>query len=42
MNGEGTEQLPLPIVDIDIDVEWGAWLEATYDPDNERVEDRDV
>jgi hypothetical protein len=21
--------------------EWGAWLEETYDPDNERLEDRE-
>lgn len=35
-------QLPLPVVEIDAEVEWGAWLEATYDPDNERLEDREI
>lgn len=35
-------QLPLPRVDIDAEIDWGAWLEATYDPDNERLEDRMV
>lgn len=24
------------------DAAWGEWLEATYDPDNERLEDREV
>lgn len=37
-----TQALPLPQVDIDAEVEWGAWLEATYDPDNERLEDLEV
>lgn len=35
-------ELPLPVVEIDMRAEWGAWLEATYDPDNERIEDREV
>jgi hypothetical protein len=32
------------MIDVDIDLEavWGAWLEATYDPDNERLEDLDI
>jgi hypothetical protein len=34
--------LPLPVVDIEIDVAWGEWLEDTYDPDKERLEDREV
>jgi hypothetical protein len=38
---KGTE-LPLPVVEIDMETEWGAWLEATYDPDNERLEDHDL
>lgn len=35
-------EIPLPVVEIDLEVEWGAWLEATYDPDNERLEDREI
>lgn len=38
----GGDVLPLPTVAIDAEVDWGAWLEATYDPDNERLEDREV
>jgi hypothetical protein len=41
---EGDLQITLPMIDVDIDLEaeWGAWLEATYDPDNERLEDLDI
>lgn len=27
---------------IDWEAEWGDWLEKTYDPDNERLEDREI
>lgn len=37
-----TTQLPSLSVDMSGEVEWGEWLEATYDPDNERLEDREV
>lgn len=40
-----SETLPLPVVEIDAEVEWGAWLEATYDPDNgnvDRLEDLEI
>ena len=39
---EHPETLPLPVVEIDAETEWGAWLEATYDPDNERLEDLEI
>jgi hypothetical protein len=35
-------ELPLPQVEFDLEADWGAWLEATYDPDNERLEDREL
>jgi hypothetical protein len=35
-------ELPLPVVEFDLDAEWGAWLEATYDPDNGRLEDQEI
>lgn len=37
--------VPLPVVSIDAEVDWGAWLEATYDPDGgpiDRLEDLEV
>jgi hypothetical protein len=37
-----TMALPLPQVSIDMEAEWGAWIETTYDPDNghiDRLED---
>lgn len=35
-------QLPLPVVEIDTEADWVEWLEVTYDPDNERLEDKEV
>ena len=37
-------QLPSLSVDMSGEVEWGEWLEATYDPDNpiDRLEDLEV
>lgn len=44
---EGDLQITLPMIDVNIDLEaeWGAWLEATYDPDHgsiDRLEDLDI
>jgi hypothetical protein len=42
---EDDNQLPLPVVSIDAEVDWGVWLEMTYDPDNgtvDRLEDLEV
>ncbi len=39
---ETDSELPLPVVEFEGDVDWGAWLEATYDPDNERLEDLEL
>jgi len=39
---KGGDALPLPTVDMTGEVEWGDWLELTYDPDNgtiDRLED---
>lgn len=27
---------------FDLDNEWAVWIEETYDPDNERIEDREI
>lgn len=37
--------LPLPVVEIDAETDWGVWLETTYDPDGpnvDRLEDLEV
>lgn len=34
--------MPSLTVDMSGEVEWGVWLEETYDPDNERLEDREL
>lgn len=37
--------LPMPTVSIDMEVEWGDWAEATFDPDVppiDRLEDLEV
>lgn len=42
LSEEPVGQLPSLSVDMAGEVEWGDWLEATYDPDNERLEDKEV
>lgn len=37
--------LPLPVVEIDAETEWGDWLEATFDPDTppiDRLEELEI
>lgn len=44
-NSPAASQLPSLSVDMSGSVEWGEWLEATYDPDNgnvDRLEDLEV